>query len=257
MKTSSARLLRLRSINVAINRQHIKIRGMPVEIVRKDIKNLHVGVYPPEGRIRVAAPARLDDEAIRLAVISRLGWIKRKQKGFEKQKRQSQREMVTGESHYFEGQRYRLDVIEKDIPPAVRIPDNSTIQLQVRPDSDRDKREAILHDWYRGHLQEQIPPLVARWEAEIGVKVAEARIKKMKTLWGSCNPEARRIWLNLELAKKPPICLEYIVVHEMVHFLERHHNDRFLALLDEHMPSWRLHRDQLNRAPLAHEEWDY
>lgn len=228
-----------------------------MEVVRKDIKNLHVGVYPPDGRVRVAAPLHIDDEAVRLAVISRLEWIKRQQRGFEQQKRQSQREMVTGESHYFQGRRYRLDVIEKDSPPSVRVLDNSTIQLQVRPGSGRDKREAVFHDWYRRHLQKQIPPLVARWEAEIGVQVAEARVKKMKTLWGSCNAEARRIWLNLELAKKPPICLEYIVVHEMVHLLECNHNDRFLALMDRHMPQCRLHRDELNRAPLAHEEWSY
>lgn len=230
---------------------------MPVEIVRKDIKNLHLGVYPPHGRVRVAAPSRLDDEAIRLAIISRLSWIKKKQRGFEKQKRQSLREMVTGESHYFRGHRYRLHVIENDIPPSVRISDNSTIELQVRPSHDRDKREAVLYDWYRHRLHDQIPPLLAKWEREISVEVAEARIKRMKTLWGSCNPQARRIWLNLELAKKPSECLEYILVHEMVHLHERVHNDRFLALMNRHMPQWRLYRDELNRAPLAHEEWMY
>lgn len=230
---------------------------MSVEIVRKDIKNLHVGVYPPNGRVRVAAPSHIDDGAVRLAVISRLGWIKRKQKGFERQERQSQREMVTGESHYFQGKRHLLDVVKKDSPPLVRVKDSSTIELQVRPGSDRDKRESVLHSWYREYLYQQIPPLVAKWEPKIGVEVADARIRKMKTFWGSCNLEARRIWLNLELAKKPPICLEYIIVHEMVHILERHHNDRFLALMDQHMPNWRLHRDELNRAPLAHDEWMY
>ena len=230
---------------------------MSVEIVRKEIKNLHVGVYPPNGRVRVAAPSHIDDEAVRLAVISRLGWIKRKQRRFERQERQSQREMVTGESHYFQGKRYLLDVVETDSPPIVRVADASTIELLVRPGSDRDKRESVFHSWYREHLYRQIPPLVAKWEPKIGVEVAEARIKKMKTLWGSCNPEARRIWLNMELAKKPANCLEYIVVHEMVHIVERHHNDRFLAVMDQHMPNWRLHRDELNRAPLAHEEWMY
>jgi predicted metal-dependent hydrolase len=217
---------------------------MPVEVVQKDIKNLHVGVYPPDGRVRVAAPSHLNDEAIRLAIISRLGWIKKKQKGFKEQQRQSQREMVTGESHFFQGKRYLLDVIEKEEPPAVRILDNATLQLQVRPGSDREKRESVLQEWYRDYLKDQIPEMVAEWEPKLEVDVAEARVKRMKTLWGSCNAEARRIWLNLELAKKPPQCLEYIIVHEMIHFLERHHNDRFIALMDEHMPQWRLHRDE-------------
>jgi predicted metal-dependent hydrolase len=243
-------------INVTIKKK-IHIRGMPVEVVKKDIKNLHVGVYPPEGRVRVAAPSHLDDGAIRLAIVSKLGWIKKKQRGFKEQQRQSLREMVTGESHFFQGKRYLLDVIEEEEPPAVRIQDNTTLQLQVRPGSDREKRESVLHEWYREFLKDQIPKVVAEWEPMIGVEVAEARVKRMKTLWGSCNPEARRIWLNLELAKKPPQCLEYIVVHEMMHLHERHHNDRFIALMDEHMPQWRLHRDELNRAPLAHEEWEY
>jgi len=242
---------------VTTKRSQIEIRGLSVEIVRKDIKNLHVGVYPPNGRVRVAVPQHIDDEAVRLAVVSRFGWIKRQREVFQRQERQSQREMVTGESHYFQGKRYLLDVIEKDSPPLVRIADSSTIELKVRPGGNRDKRESVLISWYREHLYQQIPSLVAKWEPKIGVEVAEARVKRMKTLWGSCNPEARRIWLNLELVKKPPICLEYIVVHEMVHLLERKHNERFLALMDQYLPNWRLHRDELNRAPLAHEEWDY
>lgn len=228
-----------------------------MEIIRKDIKNLHLGVYPPKGRVRVAAPFRLDDEAIRLAVISRLGWILRKQRGFEQQVRQSEREMVTGESHYFQGRRYRLDVIEDDGPPSVVLRNNTTMELRVRPGSDREKRGAVLHRWYRRRLREQIRSLLPKWEPKVGVSVAEVRIKRMKTLWGSCNSEARRIWLNLELAKKPRSCLEYILVHEMVHFLERHHNERFVGLMDELMPQWRLNREELNRAPLAHEEWKY
>ena len=225
--------------------------------MRKEIKNLHVGVYPPSGRVRVAVPLRLDDEAVRLAVISRLGWIRRKQKEFEGQVRQSQREFVTGESHYFEGRRYRLDVIERDAPPTVKLRNNTRLELGVRPNSDREGREAVLHRWYRRHLRDQLPPLVAKWELELGVTVEDVRIKKMKTLWGSCNAEAKRIWLNLELAKKPRSCLAYILVHEMVHLLERHHNDRFRELMDNFLPQWRAFRDELNRAPLAHEDWRY
>lgn len=239
------------------SRQRIDVTGIAVEVVRKEIKHLHVGVYPPHGRVRVAAPMRLDDEAVRLAVISRLGWIRRKQRAFEDQVRQSQREMVRRESHYFQGRRYLLDVIEEYGPPSVRLAGHTTMELRVRPGCDRQARELVLQRWYRRQLREQIPPLLAKWEPRVGEIVAEARIKRMKTLWGSCNAASRRIWLNLELAKKPASCLEFILVHEMVHFLERHHNERFCERMDELMPSWRHHRDELNRAPLAHENWTY
>lgn len=228
-----------------------------MEVVRKDIQNLHVGVYPPGGRVRVAAPLRLDDAAVRLAVISRLGWIRRQQADFAQQERQSEREFVTGESHYLQGRRYRLDVADHDGPPSVWLPNNTTMALRVRPGTDSAKREAVLQQWYRARLREQLPPLLAKWAPKVGVSLAELRIKKMKTRWGSCNAEARRIWLNLELAKKPPLCLEYILLHELVHLRERHHNERFRELMDRLMPTWRLCREELNRAPLAHEAWQY
>lgn len=241
-----------------ITKSHkIEVRGISVEIVRKDIKNLHVGVYPPNGRVRVAAPLRLDDEAVRLAVVSRLRWIRRQQKGFDQQVRQSQREMVTGESHYYQGRRYLLDVVEHDGPASIRIVNNTTMELRIRPGTDRDDREAVLLRWYRRRLHEQIPKLLSKWEPKVGVKVAEVRIKRMKTRWGSCTREARRIWLNLELIKKASSCLEYILVHEMIHFLERHHNEQFCDLMEELLPQWHLLRDELNRMPLAHEEWKY
>ena len=235
----------------------MNVGGIPVEVVRKDIKNLHVGVYPPNGRVRVAAPLYLDDDAVRLAVITRLGWIHRQQEGFARQDRQSQRELVSGESHYFEGRRYRLNVLECGGRPPVRLTNNTTMTLRVRPESDRAAREAALDRWYRRQLRVRLPALLAKWEPRIGVRVGEVRIKKMKTCWGSCNQEAGRVWLNLELAKKQPSCLEYILVHEMVHLIERRHNDRFRDLMDRHMPQWRMHRDALNRAPLAHAEWEY
>jgi predicted metal-dependent hydrolase len=233
------------------------VRGIPVEVVRKDIKNLHLAVYPPQGRVRVAIPLRLKDEAVRLAVISRLGWIRRQQAGFQEQDRQSQREMVTGESHYVFGRRYRLDVIERDGPASVGRRNNRILELRVRPGTDREKREATLQHWYRQLLRAQIPELIAEWERAIGVTVAAWGIKKMKTRWGTCNVSARRVWMNLELAKKPVSCLEYILVHEMVHLLERHHNDRFRDYMDRFMPQWRVYREELNRAPLAHELWSY
>ncbi len=244
-------------MNTKIDRYYTDIRGISVEVVRKDIKNLHIGVYPPSGRVRVAAPLAFDDTTVRMAVISRLGWIRRKQEAFTKQDRQSRREFVTGESHYFAGKRYRLDVVEQECPPKVWLLNNTKIGLSVRPGSDRDTREAVVHRWYRQYLRSQFPSLLEKWEAKLGVSVNEVRIKKMKTLWGSCNIEAKRIWLNLELAKKPESCLVYVFVHEMVHLLERAHNDRFRELMDAHLPQWRIYRDELNCAPLAHDDWGY
>lgn len=238
-------------------RHHIDVSGISIEVVRKDIKNLHLGVYPPQGRVRVAVPLRLNDEEVRLAVVSRLSWIKKQQNDFDKQIRQSEREMITGESHYYLGQRYRLRVVEHDGPAYVKLANNTTMKLSVPHGADRVKREAVLHKWYRQQMRTQIPELIAKWEPKIGVIVSAWRIRKMKTLWGSCNAEERRICLNLELSKKPASCLEYIIVHEIVHLLERHHNERFRELMDKAMPQWRLHRDELNRAPLAHEDWMY
>ncbi|MDQ6771223.1 MAG: M48 family metallopeptidase [Gemmatimonadota bacterium] len=237
--------------------RRLAILGMPVEVVRKDIKNLHVAVYPPVGRVRVATPLRLDDDAVRVAVISRLGWIRRQQARFADQVRESQRELATGESIYFRGRRFRLEIIEDPASPGVRVATNSRIQLQCRPGADRAQREATLNDWYRERLREQIPPLLRKWERKVGVNVAEVRIRRMKTRWGSCNAAARRIWLNLELAKKPASSLEYILVHEMIHIHERRHGERFREMMDVMMPGWHLHRDELNRAPLVHEDWRY
>jgi predicted metal-dependent hydrolase len=242
---------------VSTKRQHIHVRGIPVEVVRKDIKNLHLGVYPPNGRVRVAAPRRLDDEAVRLAVISRLAWIRRQQDRFEQQVRQSERELVTGESQYFEGRRYRLDVIEQDSTPTVHVTTTTTMALRVRAGASIEERQALLSRWHRERLREQVPALIEKWQPRVGLTVAEVRIRRMKTRWGSCNASARRIWLNLELAKKPEASVEYILVHEMVHFLERHHNERFRELMDSLMPTWRMRREELNRAPLAHEDWKY
>ena len=236
---------------------YIEVQGTHVEVVRKDIRNLHVGVYPPGGRVRVAAPLHLDDDALRMAVISRLGWIRRKQSEFEQQDRQSKREFVSGESHYFEGRRYRLEVIEDEGQPSVRLINNTRMALRVRRGADRDSREAVLHQWYRGQLRDRLPALIEKWEPRVGIRIAEVRIKRMKTRWGTCNSEASRIWLNLELIKKSTSCLEFILVHEMVHLIERSHNEQFRGLMGTLMPQWRAHRDQLNRAPLVHADWSY
>jgi predicted metal-dependent hydrolase len=241
---------------VTTKQQQIEVSGILVNVVRKDIKNFHLGIYPPNGRVRVAVPLHLDNEAVRLAVISRLGWIRRQQAAFEQQDRQSIREMVTGESCYVQGRRYRLNVIEQECPALVSLLNNTTLELRIRPGTSREKREAVLHQWYRQRLRKQIPELIAKWEPIIGVSVADWGIKKMKTHWGTCNVAAMRIWLNLELAKKPTSCLEYILVHEMVHLLERHHNDRFRDYMDSFIPQWSLRRDELNHSLLGYEEWD-
>lgn len=238
-------------------RLHLDVRGLLVEVVRKDIRNLHLGVYPPGGRVRVAVPLRLDDEAVRLAVVSRFGWILRKRAALESQERQSKREMVTGETHYFQGQKYRLRVVKNEQPPTVLIKGKSVLEVRVRPGSETERREAMLAEWYRRELKKVLPGLLSKWEPKLGVQVGEANVKKMKTRWGSCNAPARRIWLNLELAKKPPACLEYVVVHEMLHLVDKRHNDHFRELLDIHYPKWRTVRDELNRAPLAHQDWTY
>lgn len=235
----------------------IEVSGIQVEVTRKPIKNLHLSVHPPQGRVRVSAPQRMDAEAVRLAVVSRLAWIRRHQRTFADQPRQSQREMVSGESHYFMGRRYRLRVLDHGGPNRISRKGNSELILHTRPGTDRDKREQVLNDWYRRHMKSLVPDLVAKWQPVVGVRVADWGIKKMKTRWGSCNIEERRVWLNLELAKKPPHCLEYVLVHEMVHLLERHHNERFKTLMGRFMPQWRMYRDELNQAPLAHEEWVY
>lgn len=228
-----------------------------MEVVRKRIKNLHLGVYPPSGRVRVAAPLHVTDEAVRLAVITRLSWIKRQRAKFQEQDRQSEREYVNGESHYFQGRRYRLNVVYQKGRARVAVRNKSTIDLFVREGSTTAHREKVFLQWYRQQLKAMIPPLIEKWESIVGEKVAAWGVKKMKTKWGTCNVKARRIWLNLELVKKPAQCLEYVMVHEMVHLLERHHNDRFASLMDRFMPQWRLHRDELNRSALRHETWEY
>lgn len=236
---------------------HLSVSGIQVEVVRKDIKNLHLGVYPPHGRVRAAVPLVIDDEAVRLAVIDKLAWIKRQIANFAGQPRQSEREMVSGESHYFLGKRYRLRVREHAAPPSVAVSGVSCLDLVVRPGSDTSQRAAILLRWYREQLRTLIPPLLEKWQPVLDVQIAAWGIKKMKTKWGSCNPVSGRVWFNLELAKKPLPCLEYIVVHELLHLRERHHNERFALLLDTHFPMWRQNRDILNSAPLGHEAWAY
>tara|TARA_R110002074_G_scaffold234473_1_gene406301 strand:- start:243 stop:971 length:729 start_codon:yes stop_codon:yes gene_type:complete len=239
-----------------IETRQITVGGLRVDVVRKPIKNLHLGVYPPHGRVRVAAPLTVSDEAVRLAVVTRMGWIKRQRVKFEMQSRQSERSYVSGESHYFLGQRYRLALIEGARAGHVHVRNSRSLELHVRAGSNRAVRERVFLAWYRNELRHRAAPLVEKWAAEMQIPLPACGIKRMKTKWGTCNIEAQRIWLNLELVKKPTQCLEYIVVHEMTHFSERQHSDRFVALMDRMLPQWRLIRDELNAEPLSHEDWD-
>lgn len=232
------------------------VRGIPVNIIRKNIKNLHLGVYPPDGRVRVAVPLNVSDDAVRIAIIDKLSWIKRKQGEFQQQQRETEREFVTGESHFFLGKRYLLNVVYLDSKPNVSVR-GKYLDLFVRPGSGVSQREKVIKEWYREHLKAMIPSLIEKWEERIGVKASAWGVKQMKTKWGSCNTESGRVWFNLELARKSPQCLEYIVVHELMHLIERHHNDRFVKLMDQHLPHWRLLRDELNSGMLSHQDWTY
>lgn len=237
--------------------EQITISNIKIDVVRKAIKNIHLAVYPPTGRVRIAAPLQTSEDAIRLFAISKLGWIKRNQRKFEGQVRISPREYKQRESHYFQGRRYLLNIVETDKMQKVVLTNKKFIELYIKPNTPKEKRHEILTEWYRLQLKKQIPAFVDKWEKILNVKVDDWQVKQMKTLWGSCNIEKKRIWLNLELAKKPEPCLEYIIVHEMVHLLERHHSDRFLYYLDTHLPNWRQLKTELNKLPVSHADWKY
>jgi predicted metal-dependent hydrolase len=236
---------------------NMQICGLQVQTVKKNIKNMHLGVYPPQGRIRVAAPNKMNDESIRLFIISKIPWIKKQKAKFEKQKRQTKREYISGESHYFLGNRYRLNIIDTETKPRVEIKKKTHIDLYIKPNSPREKKEKLLENFYRAEIKKQIPELIQKWEKNSGIKVNEVIIKKMKTKWGTCNAEDKRIWLNLELAKNPLRCLEYVLLHEMIHFKEKNHTDKFFNLMDSHLPQWPQIRDELNNSVLGFFPWEH
>lgn len=234
----------------------IELGDITVDVVLKDIKNIHLSVYPPTGRVRISAPSWMSLDTIRVFAISKLGWIRQQQRKLREQERETPREYLDRESHYVWGDRYLLETLEVNAAPSVELQKNRLL-LRVRPGTDALKKQAIVEEWYREQLKQAIPPLIAKWEPLLGVSVTRFFVQRMKTRWGSCNPHAGNIRLNTELAKKPPVCLEYIVVHEMAHLLEPTHNARFVALLDRFLPQWQFYREQLNRLPVSHEEWEY
>ncbi len=234
----------------------MQMGALSLHLNRKAIKNLHISVLPPDGRIRVSAPEHMTETAIRMAVISRIPWIKKQQKAFAGQSRQSDREMLSGECHYLWGRRYRLNLIERSGRHEVKV-SGGKLHLYVNPETSIENKRLVLTEFYRVQLKSQIDQLITGCQERVGVECVDWNVKKMKTKWGSCNIGAKRIWLNLELAKKPPECLEYILVHELVHLLERKHNETFRTHMDRLLPNWQERRDLLKDLPLAFESWRY
>lgn len=232
----------------------IELGDIAIKVTRKDIKNVHLSVHPPDGRVTLSAPTDTRPEVARAYAISKLRWIREQQERLRNQARETPREFVERESHYLWGRRHLLTVIEQDSKPYIVV-DHKRITLSVRPGSDHTKRAEVIHDWHKSLLHEFIPPLIRKWEPKLGVEVVAYFLQRMKTKWGSCNHKAGHIRLNTELVKKPKDLIEYVIVHEMTHLIEPTHNDRFLSILTEHYPTWREARTELNELPLTAEVW--
>ncbi|PPQ34941.1 hypothetical protein SAMN06265338_1338 [Rhodoblastus acidophilus] len=233
-----------------------EIAGIKVVVTFKDIKNVHLSVNPPHGAVRISAPARTSPETIRLFAISKLAWIKQRRKKFQEQEREPPRDYVERESHYVWGKRHLLKIEQADGAPRVEFR-NRRLVLSVRADADAAARQEAFDAFYRQQLRMKVGALIAKWEPVLGVKVKRVLVQRMKTKWGSCASASRNIRLNSDLAKKPPECLEYVVLHEMAHLLEPTHNARFIGLMDAYMHDWRVQRGRLNRLPVRHEDWDH
>jgi predicted metal-dependent hydrolase len=232
----------------------IQLAEISIQVTRKDIKNVHLSVHPPNGRVTLAAPKATRLEVARAYAISKLGWIRAQREKLAGQARETPRQHIERESHFLWGRRHLLTIEHRDAKPTVSL-DHNRIKLTVRPGSDPNKRAAVIHEWHKSLLHSVVPGLIRKWEAKLGVEVAGYFLQRMKTKWGSCNHRAGNIRLNTELVKKPKDLLEYVIVHEMVHMLEPNHSERFVALLDKHYPSWREARMELNELPLGAEQW--
>lgn len=235
---------------------NLQLADINLEVVQKDIKNVHLSVYPPSGYVRVSAPRHMPLDTLRAFLVTKIGWIRKEQRKFQEQERQELPLLIDRESHWVWGDRFLLTVIERDEPPAVDLGHRS-LNLYVRPGSDTTKRNEVLSRWYRELVRKTALDLVPEWECRLGVQVKKVFVQRMKTKWGSCNPTQKNIRLNTELARKPRACLEYVLVHELIHILEPTHNERFWRLMDLHLPQWKTIRDELNRRPLAYEKWEY
>ncbi len=225
----------------------LTIEDIDIQVTRKKIKNINLSVRGPEGEVRVSAPLKTTDKAIKAFAQSKYPWIKKHQERFRKQEIAPINAYIKGESHYFFGESLKLDIIPIDKGPArVELREPDWMALYIKEEATKEQRAKVIKEWRRQALKVRIPPLIEKWEKIMGVKVEEFGVKQMKTRWGTCNIAARRIWINLELAKKSSVFLEYIVVHEMVHLLERNHNDKFKAYMDQFLPNWRTIKAELN-----------
>ena len=234
----------------------IRINDISIVVTRKNIKHAHLSVHPPSGRVTLVAPKETRPEVARAYAVSKIGWIRDKQKKLRDQVRETTRQFVERESHYLWGRRYLLSIAEEDAKPSVQL-SHRKITLTVRPGSDVRKRSVVLHDWHKSLLHEVVPALIQKWEPKLKVKVVGYFLQRMKTKWGGCNHKAGHIRLNTELVKKPKDLLEYVIVHEMAHLIEPRHSDRFITILSEHYPTWREARAELNDLPLVAEAWKY
>jgi hypothetical protein len=234
----------------------LQLGEITIDVVWKDIRNVHLSVHPPTGRVTIAAPLRIPLDTIRLFAISKLGWIRQQQNKLLKQEREAPREYLSRESHYVWGRRYLLSIVESEGPTSVELR-HSRLVLNARPDWDQTRKQMVIERWYRDLLRAAVPPLCAKWEPILGVQAERFYVQRMKTQWGSCNTQSRTIRLNTDLAKKPRECLEYILVHELLHIIEPTHNARFQSLLQTYMPKWQSYRQTLNQLPVRHESWEY
>ncbi|MBI9109970.1 M48 family metallopeptidase [Maridesulfovibrio ferrireducens] len=234
----------------------IDLGDIAVDVFHKDIKNIHLSVNPPAGKVRISAPMGMELDIVRVFAISKLSWIKKARKKMLEQERETPREYLERESHYLWGKRYLMTIIEENKPPEVSLAHNTLI-LTVRPGATEDKRQAVVDEWYRNQLRKKAAPLISKWESRLEVKVNRLFVQRMKTRWGSCNPQRGYVRLNTHIAKKPAHCLEYLIVHEMLHILEPTHNARFKMLMEKYMPQWEFHRKMLNRLPVSHVDWRY
>lgn len=232
----------------------IQLGELSIAVTRKDIKNVHLSVYPPDGRVTLVAPSATRLDVARAYAISKLSWINEQKKKLRDQAREAPRHFIERESHYLWGRRHLMSVVQRDTKPFVSL-DHKRMTLTVRPGSDQAKRRQVIHDWQKSLLHEVVPPLIKKWERKLKVKVTAYFLQRMKTKWGSCNHRAGHIRLNTELVKKPKDLLEYVIVHEMAHLLEPTHSDRFVAILEKHYPTWREARAELNELPLTAEVW--
>jgi predicted metal-dependent hydrolase len=235
--------------------EFIKLGDIKIQVTRKNIKNVHLSVYPPDGRVTLSAPTNTRLEVARAYAISKLGWIRQQQDQLRKQARETERQYIERETHYLWGRRHLLSVVEFDAKPYVKL-DHKIITLQIRPGSTSEKRAEIIHEWHKELLHEYIQKLIQKWEKKLDDNVEAYFLQRMKTKWGSCNTKAANVRINTELVKKPKDLVEYVVVHEMIHLIEPTHSDKFIQLLSEHYPSWREARAELNELPLAAEEWN-